>query len=71
LTSDDISSDGVHLTQAGYNKMGDAWFGAIQTVPEPSCIAMLSIGAIVSLAVCCHRRYCRRIIQVSSLSQIG
>jgi acyl-CoA thioesterase I len=40
-------------------------------VPEPSCIAMLSAGAIVSLAVCCHRRHRKRIISLSSFSQIG
>ena len=46
--------DGLHPTQAGYNKIGDAWFGAIEAVdpikqvavPEPSNIALLAVGVI-------------------------
>lgn len=53
LTLADIS-DGVHPNQAGYDKMGNAWFDALQThglaVPEPSATALLTLGAI-SLAV--------------------
>lgn len=45
LTTSDIA-DAVHPTQAGYNKMGDAWFGAITAVPEPRSVVLLSIGAM-------------------------
>ena len=31
LTSADISGDGVHPNQSGYNKMGDAWFDACKS----------------------------------------
>jgi lysophospholipase L1-like esterase len=51
--------DGIHLTDAGYAAMGDAWADAImsdvnldnyETVPEPSTYAMF-IGGVVALAV--------------------
>ena len=51
LTSVDISPDGVHPNQGGYNKMGDAWFGAIQAVPEPSSIGLLITGMLGLLAM--------------------
>lgn len=54
LTLSDIS-DGVHPNQAGYNKMGDAWFEAMQahglTVPEPPALGLLTIG---TLSVAAH-----------------
>jgi lysophospholipase L1-like esterase len=42
-------SDGLHPTAAGYNKMGDAWFAAIQAVPEPSSLALLCLGGLALL----------------------
>jgi lysophospholipase L1-like esterase len=50
LTAADISGDGVHPNQSGYDKMGDAWFGAIQAVPEPSSIALSAVGSLMLLA---------------------
>lgn len=32
LTASDIAPDLVHLNKAGYDKMGDAWYGAIQDI---------------------------------------
>lgn len=39
----DISSDGIHPNAGGYDKMGDAWAGAIEAaeVPEPACAALM------------------------------
>jgi lysophospholipase L1-like esterase len=34
----------VHPTQAGYDKMGDAWLVAIKAVPEPNAIVLLGTG---------------------------
>jgi lysophospholipase L1-like esterase len=54
LNVSDIA-DGLHPTLAGYNKMGDAWFSAIQAiVPEPSTFTLLAVGGISVLA--CFRR---------------
>jgi len=34
-------ADGLHPNQAGYTKMGDAWFGAVNAVvPEPTGAAL-------------------------------
>ncbi|MEN6449365.1 MAG: SGNH/GDSL hydrolase family protein [Thermoguttaceae bacterium] len=49
LTAADLSSDGVHPNQSGYDKMGDAWFGALQSngllvAPEPSTLTLLACG---------------------------
>lgn len=52
MTVADISSDGAHPNQAGYDKMGDAWFEAIQSVPEPSASVLLWTAAIGLLL--CH-----------------
>lgn len=38
-------ADNVHPTQGGYNNMGDAWYGAIIAVPEPSTLLLLCIAA--------------------------
>ena len=54
LNVSDIA-DGLHPTLAGYNKMGDAWFSAIQAiVPEPSTFTLLAVGGVSVLA--CFRR---------------
>ena len=44
LTATDIA-DGLHPTQAGYNKMGEAWASAI-SVPEPGTTMLLVGGAL-------------------------
>lgn len=41
--------DGLHPTAAGYNKLGDAWYAAIQSVPEPTS-AVLAATALAALA---------------------
>ncbi|HSI35347.1 MAG: SGNH/GDSL hydrolase family protein [Phycisphaerae bacterium] len=41
--------DGLHPNQAGYDKMGDAWFAAIQAVPEPGA-GLALVGALIALA---------------------
>jgi lysophospholipase L1-like esterase len=48
--------DNVHPNQRGDQKMGDAWFGAIVAVPEPSAIVLLGIGAICWLTYAWRRR---------------
>jgi lysophospholipase L1-like esterase len=35
LTNADISSDGIHPTEAGYDKMANAWFDAITPIISP------------------------------------
>ncbi len=47
LTLADLS-DGLHPSQNGYNKMGDAWYAAIQAIPEPSVLVLL-LGACACL----------------------
>ncbi len=37
-------ADGLHPNQSGYNKMGNAWFAAINAVPEPASAALLTVG---------------------------
>ena len=54
LTLADLS-DGLHPSQAGYNKMGDAWYAAIQAVPEPSVLALFLSGC-----TCLGGAYIRR-----------
>ena len=40
LTVSDLApGDNCHPNQAGFDKLGDAWFGAITAVPEPSAFA--------------------------------
>ncbi|MEN6449366.1 MAG: SGNH/GDSL hydrolase family protein [Thermoguttaceae bacterium] len=44
------NADGLHPSQSGYNKMGDAWFDAMQSngllvsTPEPSSLTLLACG---------------------------
>ena len=47
--------DGLHPTRAGYDKLGDAWYQAIQSIPEPTT-ASLSTLAIAMLASVAIRR---------------
>jgi lysophospholipase L1-like esterase len=45
LTVSDLGiGDNCHPNQVGYNTLGDAWFDAIQAVPEPSAIALLTVA---------------------------
>jgi len=46
--------DGLHPTRAGYDKLGDAWYQAIQSVPEPSTI-LSSNDAATCLTLHFHR----------------
>lgn len=39
-------ADGLHPNQQGYDKMGDAFFGAIQAVPEPSAAVLFAALAL-------------------------
>lgn len=55
LTASDLA-DGLHPNQGGYNKMGDAFFTAIQAVPEPSATAVLAASACASLLARRRRR---------------
>ena len=41
--------DGLHPNQAGYDKMGDAWFNAIQATPEPTAFGFLPCLAVLLL----------------------
>jgi lysophospholipase L1-like esterase len=40
--------DGLHPTRAAYDKLGDAWYQAIQSVPEPSTF----LSALIAAAIC-------------------
>ena len=49
LSESDLSSDGIHPTQAGYTKLGHAWFQAVEenlptVAPEPSTFALFGLG---------------------------
>lgn len=48
LTIADLG-DAVHPNAAGYIKMGDAWFAAIQTIPEPSSLILLGLSLSFTL----------------------
>lgn len=43
LTFADLT-DGLHPTVAGYNKLGDAWYDAIQSIPEPASAVLALCG---------------------------
>ena len=48
FTFSDIE-DGLHPTPAGFNKMGDAWYAAINSiVPEPSSFLLLVGGTAIA-----------------------
>jgi lysophospholipase L1-like esterase len=38
--------DGLHPNATGYNKMGDAWYSAIQAIPEPGIFYLLITGGV-------------------------
>jgi len=45
LTVSDLS-DGVHLTQAGYDKVAGVWYdGIMAVIPEPCSLAIFCLGA--------------------------
>ena len=52
-------SDGLHPNVSGYNKMGDAWYAAIQSIPEPGTLLLLITGGL-SLGAYTLRR-CRKL----------
>lgn len=41
----DLSSDGLHFSQAGYNKLGSLWAESV-LVPEPSAAALFAAGVL-------------------------
>ena len=45
LTTADLS-DTVHPNQAGYDKMADGWYAALQSVPEPSAGLVLVLAGV-------------------------
>lgn len=53
--------DGTHPTKAGYDKMGNAWFNALESngllVPEPPAAIMLLVGGSLLLCYTMRRRY--------------
>jgi hypothetical protein len=53
LTVADIF-DGLHLTVEGYNKLGDAWYGAITALPEPRQLPQL-LAVLMVLGIAVHR----------------
>jgi GDSL-like Lipase/Acylhydrolase family len=48
LVASDLA-DGVHPTPAGYDKMADAWYGAIESLPEPGATSIAVIIGLVGL----------------------
>ena len=54
----DYQADKIHPNAAGYNKMGDAWYAAIQaaTVPEPSAMVLFNAALISLLCYAWHKR---------------
>ncbi len=59
LSTSDLLSDGIHPNAAGYDKMGDAWYAAIQSIPEPGSMALL-ISAGAAVAAVAWRRHSAR-----------
>lgn len=58
LTMSDLGvGDNCHPNQTGYDRMGDAWFEAIEKVPEPSAIVSLTA---VFLGVVAYLRHMQR-----------
>jgi lysophospholipase L1-like esterase len=54
--SDLAAGDNAHPNQAGFNKLGDAWFGAITATPEPSAFTLLTIALFGLLAYALWKR---------------
>jgi lysophospholipase L1-like esterase len=56
LISTSDLADSLHPSQAGYDKMGNAWYDTVQgyynaqTVPEPTSLALLGLGAGMLIA---------------------
>ena len=44
MTLADLGSDGLHFSQAGYDKLGNLWANAV-LIPEPGSIVLLGMGA--------------------------
>jgi lysophospholipase L1-like esterase len=43
----DLSADGVHPNQQGYDKIGGAYYTAIQTVPEPGALGACAAALLL------------------------
>ena len=48
--------DGLHPTRAGYDKLGDAWYQAIQSVPEPTTASLFTLAIAMLASVAAGRR---------------
>ncbi|MES2440033.1 MAG: SGNH/GDSL hydrolase family protein [Verrucomicrobiota bacterium] len=48
----DLGSDGLHFSQAGYDKLGNLWAGAV-LAPEPGSAVLLAAGGLIAL---CRRK---------------
>lgn len=57
--------DGLHPTVAGYNKLGDLWYEAIQSVPEPATAVS---GLLATSLVVAHARRRQRSRVLRSMS---
>jgi lysophospholipase L1-like esterase len=56
LTIADIE-DGLHPTPMGFNKIGDAFFASIMTVPEPSGLGLLLAACLLVSSFAPRRRW--------------
>lgn len=52
MTLTDLGSDGLHFSQAGYDKLGNLWAGAV-LAPEPGSAMLLAASGLTAL---CRRR---------------
>ena len=50
LTTGNLYGDGVHLADSGDEKMAQAWYDAVTSVPEPNTLVLLATGLLGLLA---------------------